>query len=412
MALAVDGGTPVRTTPFPERVQMTEQELQAVVDLVRRSTTGSLRFDRYGGEHVDAYEQEFAAHVGTRFATATSSGTAAIHAALGALRLDCAQEVISSPITDPGAVAPILWCNCVPVFADADPETMNMAPASFEARITDRTRAVVVAHIAGQPADMDPIMEIARAHGVVVIEDCSQSHDAVYKGRLVGSMGDLAAFSLMAGKHSTAGGQGGMVLTNNEDTYWNAKRFADRGKSFNSDVPGNMFLGLNYRMTELAGAIGRVQLQRLPDIVRRRREVVARLAQAMADLGTVRLGKVLDGAVSSYWFLLVRIEVDRLTVDKARFAEAIGAEGVPVGAAYDNIVFEQPWIRDRQTYGQTKCPWSCPLYDRQVTYEGSCPGARQAIDDHFVVPLHESYTEREVADIAEALHKVERAYRR
>ena len=412
MALAIDGGTPVRAEPLPARIQMTDEELQAVVDLVKRGTTGALTFDRYGGEHVDAYEQEFADHVGTRFATAVSSGTAAIHAALGALRLDCAQEVISSPITDPGAVAPILWCNCVPIFADADPATMNMDPASFESRITDRTRAVVVGHIAGQPADMDPIMAIARKHDIVVIEDCSQSHDAVYRGKLVGSIGDLAAFSLMAGKHSTAGGQGGMVLTNNEDWYWNAKRFADRGKPFNSDVPGGMFLGLNYRMTELEAAIGRVQLRRLPDIIGRRRKAVAKLAEATADLEAVRLGKVIDGARSAYWFLLMRIEVDKLTVDKPQFVAALSAEGVGGGVAYDHIVYEQPWVRDRQTYGQSGCPWSCPWSGRQVSYEGSCPGARQAIDNHFVMGLHECYTEREAGDMAEALHKVEQAYLR
>ncbi|NLD71820.1 MAG: DegT/DnrJ/EryC1/StrS family aminotransferase, partial [Chloroflexi bacterium] len=203
--LAIEGGTPVRTAPFPPRVVIGEEEIDAVHALLEKERTRGGGLDRYGGEHVDAYEREFAAYHGVPFSTAVSSGTAAVHAALSALRLDIAQEVISSPITDPGGVAPILWNNCIPVFADADPETMNVSHASIAERITDRTRAIIVTHLAGQPADMDPILEIARAHGLAVIEDCSQAHGALYKGRLVGTMGDIAAFSLMGGKHHTSG---------------------------------------------------------------------------------------------------------------------------------------------------------------------------------------------------------------
>ena len=159
--LAIEGGSPVRTEPFPTRIQIDEREIEAVLGLLRRVSEHGGAFDRYGGVEVDAYEQEFAAHVGTKFGTSTSSGTASIHTALGALRLDIGSEVISAPITDPGAVMPIIWSNCIPVFADADPETLNMDPKSIEERITDRTRAIILCHLAGQPADIDPVMEIA-----------------------------------------------------------------------------------------------------------------------------------------------------------------------------------------------------------------------------------------------------------
>ena len=171
--LAIDGGTPLRTDPFPRRVLIGDEEVDALHALLEKERMSGGGFDRYGGEQVDAYEHEFAAFHGLAYATATSSGTAAIHAALAALRLDIAQEIISSPITDPGAVGPILWQNCIPIFADASPETMNADPASIAERITDRTRAIIVAHIAGQPVDMDSVMEVARAHNLPVIEDCS-----------------------------------------------------------------------------------------------------------------------------------------------------------------------------------------------------------------------------------------------
>jgi len=408
--LAIEGGRPVRSEPFPPRVLFGQEEKRVLLELLEREMKEGGGFDRYGGIHVDAFEREFAEHFGRAYATATSSGTAAIHSALGALRLEPGSEVISSPITDPGAVAPILWNNCIPVFADADPETFNMAPESVAERITDKTRVIITGHIAGQPCDMDPIMELAEDHDLVVIEDCAQAHEAEYKGRKAGTIGHIGVFSLMSGKHITSGGQGGMVITDDEEVYWNAKRFADRGKPFNSEETRNLFLGLNYRMTEVEAAIGRVQLKKLPRIVERRRELVAALEERIGDLESVRLGKVIEGAKSSYWFLLVRVEDSMLSVSKDEFAEAVAAEGVPVTAHYGYVMYEAPWIRDRQTYGQSGCPWTCPLYGREIKYEGSCPGAQEAIEKHMVVHLHEGYTEREIEDIANALRKVERAY--
>ena len=410
--LAIDGGSPVRAELFPTRLIVGEEEIDALHELLEKERTTGGGFDRYGGEHVDAYEREFAAYHGVKYATATSSGTAAVHTALGALRLNIAREVISSPITDPGAVAPILWCNCIPIFADADPATMNVDPASIEERISDRTAAIVVGHIAGQPADMDPIMDVARAHSIPVIEDCSQAHGATYNGHLVGTMGDIGVFSLMGGKHHTAGGQGGMVITNDEGLYWNAKRFADRGKPFNSLEDRNLFLGLNYRMTEIEAVIGRVQLEKLGSVIGTRRQLAAALEERIRGLEAVCLGEVLPGAVSSYWLLLLKVDTSQLTVSKGRFAAALKAEGVPVDPHYDWIIYETPWFRHRATYGHSECPWACPHYGKPVHYEGSCPGARAAVDAHMVMHWHEGYTMREVEDLGQALAKVERAYGR
>ena len=409
-SLAIDGGTPVRSEPFPARIQIDQREIDAVLALLQRVARSGGAFDRYGGTEVDAYEAEFAQHFGTRLATAVSSGTAAIHTAIGALRLDIGSEIISAPITDPGAVAPILWSNCIPIFADVDPETWNMDPASVEACVTERTRAIIACHLAGQPADMDPIMEIARRHDLVVIEDCAQAHEAEYKGRKVGSIGHLSAFSLMSGKHSTSGGQGGMVLTNDEELYWDAKRFADRGKPFNSEETTNLFLGMNYRMTELQAAIGRVQLRKLPDIVDRRRQVVAMIGERVQDLQAIRLGRVIENVKPAYWFLFLRVHRERLDAPKQQLAEALQAEGVPVSADYAWIMPETYWIRERRTYGESRCPWVCPYYGKEVSYEGRLPNAHLARDNHMTLAVHECYTEKECDDIASALRKVEHAY--
>ena len=253
-------------------------------------------------------------------------------------------------------------------------------------------------------------MEIAEEHDLIVIEDCAQAHDAIYKGRKAGTIGHIGCFSLMSGKHITSGGQGGMVITNDEEIYWDAKRFADRGKPFGTDVKGNLFLGNNYRMTELEAAIGRVQLRKLPRIVEARRRIAAKLEKEIEDLEAVRLGKIIEGAISSYWFIFLRIYESKLKVNMERFSDAVRAEGIPIGRKYDFLIYEQPWIRNRQTYGKSKCPWSCPYWGKEIKYEGSCPNARKAIDTHLVLPIHEGYTEQEIIDIAEALRKIEKHY--
>jgi dTDP-4-amino-4,6-dideoxygalactose transaminase len=409
--LAIDGGSPAITSLSSPRLLIGQEERDAAMALFDRVIAGGGAFDRYGGQEVDAYEREFAAFCGTAFATATSSGTAAIHAAIGALRLEPGDEIVSAPITDPGAISPVLMQNCIPTFADTEPETFNMTADGIERVLTDRTRAIVVGHIAGEPADMDPIMELATSRDLVVIEDCSQAHAAEYRGRMVGSIGHMGAFSTMSGKHHTTGGQGGVVTTNNEELYWNTKRFADRGKPFGSDAGENLFMGLNYRMTELAACIGRVQLTKLPGIAASRRTFVDRLQRGLADRKSVRLGKIVDGAAPTYWFGRLRVDESALTVDKAQFAKALAAEGVPCGVTYVTVMYKQTWIANRQAYGRSGHPWTAS-YAREVDYADCCPNAEHALATHMILHWHENLATADADLILEAIAKVEQAYRR
>lgn len=247
--------------------------------------TGPEAIDMFGqGPEVEAYRAEFAKRIGTRFAAAVSSGTAAVHTALAALQLEPGAEVITSPITDPGTVTPIVMINCIPIFADVDYATLNVTADTIAAKITKYTKAIIPVHLAGQPCDMAPIMKLARKHKLAVIEDCAQAHGSTYHGKCVGTIGDLGTFSLMGGKHMTSGGQGGMITTNNEALFWNAKRFADRGKPFNSRSKSNVMLGLNYRMSELEAAMGRPQLKKLPGRIRKRRSLLKKLQKALSTL--------------------------------------------------------------------------------------------------------------------------------
>jgi len=410
--LAIEGGKPVRKSPMPARIMFDEREKRAVLRLFKREMEKGGGFDRYGGVEVDAYEKEFAEYLGVRFATAVSSGTAAIHSAIGALRLEPWSEIITTPITDPGTVSPILFQQCIPVFADVEYDTLNISPASIEKNITEKTKAIIVVHLAGAPARIEEILKIARKYNLHLIEDCAQAHGVKYKGKYAGSFGDMGCFSLMSGKHTTSGGQGGMVITNNEDLYWNAKRFADRGKPFNTSEKTNIFAGLNYRMTELEATIGREQLKKLDKIRKKRAWIYSELSEAFErELSAFRLWKILPAAEPNPWFCFVRVDKDKLSVDKYTVAQALVKEGIPVGAHYTFPIYKQKWIAERNTFGTSQLPWSLPGA-RKISYEGSCPEAERALEDHITLYIHERWSKKEVGDTIKAFVKVEKYYRR
>ena len=407
--LAIDGGTAAVGGKAKARMLVGKPERKAVLDLLDRSIAEGKAFDRYGGVEVDAYEREFARWLGVKYATAVSSGTAAIHTALSALRLEPGSEVVCSPITDPGAIAPVLFNQCIPVFADTSPRSFCVTPQEVEKAITPRTGAIVAAHIAGEPCRIAEMAAIARRRGIPLIEDCAQSHGATYRGRLTGSFGTLAAFSMMSGKHHTSGGQGGMVLTDDEELYWNAKRFADRGKPFASTESTNLFLGLNYRMTELEAAIGRTQLRRLPRFVARRQRLAARLAGHLARTRSFRLGWLPAGAASAYWFLRIRVDLNRLTVEKARVVAALTAEGVPVAPTYTSLIYAQKWFAERRTFGTSGLPWTLPGV-RRIDYTNCCPNAATALDQHLIGAFHEGLSDAAIDAMGKAFVKVDIAY--
>lgn len=412
--LAIEGGEPVRRDPWPRRVQFGEEELNAVAEVVRDSMRDSGKLWRKGGTRTEEFEAEFAKFYGSKHAAASSSGTASIHLAIAACMLEPGSEVITSPITDVGTVTPILFQNLVPVFADVDPETLNIDPEAVARSVTEKTRAIVVVHLSGLLCDMDPIMELTEKHNLIVIEDCAQAHAAAYKGRMAGTMGDLGCFSLMVGKHMTSGGEGGMTITDNEELWRNAMMFARNmftpWTTIRFDI---LFPVLNYRMTELQAAIGLVQLRKLPRIVAQRRRLCNRLAKSISHLETVRPAKVLKGTKPSYWFFMLHLNADSVTVDVDKFAEALRMEGIPFGAKYTGApMYEYQFLKTRRTYGTSQCPWVCNLYGKTINYANSCPNAEKALGTVLTINVHESCTEREIEDTVKALEKVEANYKR
>ncbi len=390
---------------FPKRQLITDREQNALIELLDRTMDKGAAFDRYGGVEVDAFEKEFADAYGSRYCTAVSSGTASIHTALAALRLEPGAEVICSPITDPGAVMPVVLLNLIPVFADCEPGTFNVSASSVADAITPRTGAIVVGHIAGEPADISSIAETAAKKNIPLIEDCSQSHLAEWEGKPIGTFGDMGVFSVMSGKQMTSGGQGGMIITDNEDLYYKCKSFADRGKPFGTDSPTNIMAGLNYRMTEIEACIGRVQLQRLPEMIAERRASATVIRQAMDGLNHLSPGRILDSGNPSWWFLRIHVDTNGCGKTKQEVSGMLKDKGVQAAPTYTTIIYNQKWFEDQTVFGSSRLPWS--LTETPYEYAGCCPTAEASLEQHMMIAFHECLSKEDAAYIGDAIRRTD-----
>ena len=402
--IALYGGTPTKTTPYGKGKRFGKEELANLEEALNQNT-----LFYWFGNMTKRFCAKFADMYGAKHCVATSSGTASIHVALGAVGVGPGDEVITSPITDMGSVIGILYQNAVPVFADLDPHTYNMDPDAIEAKITKRTKAIVVVHLAGNAAEIDRIVEIAHRHGVAVIEDCAQSYCCKYKGKYVGTFGDIGCFSLNDFKHISAG-DGGMILTDNEDLYYKAMMFAD--KNFNrlgTEVVKNIpYLAPNYRMNELTAAVGLAQLDRVEDICAKRNVYGTKLSKALEESPGLYPHKVLADCESSYWFYLLRIDEKTLGVSRDEFVKALKAEGISSSAGYiPSCVYQYDMFKNRTAYpGTTHYPFDGTHGDPIEYKDGDCPVAEEILRTCLKMPVNEFFTNADLEDTVAAIKKV------
>ena len=411
--LAVNGGPRVRERDWPDRRRFGPDDKAAVDALFDESIVTGTPF-RYDGPSEEAFCREFAEFMGGGFVDGVSSGSTALYVALKALGVEPFTEVIVGCLTDPGGMMPIPLLNCIPIVADVAPGALSPGPEQIEELVTPHTSAIVVAHIAGYPADVKAIAEVARRHGVPLIEDCAQSHGAQLHDRYVGTFGDMATVSTMWDKHMNTGGQGGVVFTRDEDLYQRSRRASDRGKPFFlPEGSTNEAASLNVNLSDLAGAIGRTQVAKLPGQVERRRKVVGALDAGIADLGleSVTVLQPMPGAVPSYWWLPVRVNSERLTCERDTFVQALAAEGVPAtDIGWGLMPHRMEWFRQRRVFGTSRYPWASPDYRGDGDREFPCPNADAVMTSYMKLPVHDGWGEEEVGDMVTALSKLERAF--
>lgn len=400
--LAIHGGTKTKQTPFGTGQRFGQEELKELTEALEQGTL----FYHLGGK-VKRFLDKFNEMHDVRYSVAASSGTAAIHIALGTAGVSVGDEVITSPISDMGTLIGILYQNAIPVFADLNPHTYNMDPISVEVCITSRTKAIVVVHLAGNPCDMDAIMAIARKHNLIVIEDCAQSYQAKYKGRYVGTIGDYGCFSTNDFKHISTG-DGGMVTINSDDEmdFYRTHAFADKNyhRFDNVVIKDIQSLAPNYRMTELQGAVGIAQLDKLESICQRRRTLGDRISEGLKGLKGISVHHVEADAECSYWFYMMRLKLDELSCTRSEFCEALIAEGVPCGEGYiAKPLYLQPLFQQKQAYLGSSYPFDMT----DTSYEpGSCPIAEQILETAVRMPVNEFYTDEDIEDMIRGVRKV------
>ena len=375
-----------------------DEEIAALTAVIK---SGHLWTNR--GTTGKALEEGFAQMMGVKHAYAVTSGTAALHTAIAAIDPNPGDEIITTSITDMGALTPILYQGAIPVFADVDPRTYNVTAKTIERRLSPRTKAIMVTHLFGNPCDMDEIMALADAHKIPVIEDCAQSYLARANGRLVGTIGAIGCFSLQQGKHITTG-EGGIVVSNDPALARRAFLFINKAWGYGDANPDHYFLALNYRISEMQGAVAVAQLPKLAGVVKAR--------VALADAMTARL-KGIDGIETpyvnpknyhTYWKYCLRVDGDRIADGAVGLARVLKDKGVASGPRYiQKPSFMCEVFQKQRTFGDSRWPFTLARPEA-VNYDRALfPGTYEALEKVLVLPWNERYTEAHLDFLATSI---------
>jgi perosamine synthetase len=428
--LAVNGGSPVREIPWLDNFTTGEEEKTAVMrsldsgylSLFEGSHTPDKPFSFKGGPEVLALEEEWCEYYEVDHAVSVNSATSGLYAAIGALGVGFGDEVIVSPYTMSAcAMAPMIY-GAIPVFADIDPETGCLNPDSIEEHITSRTKAILLVHQFGFPADMERISALAKKHEIKIIEDCAQAHGAKYKGKNIGTIGDIGVFSLNVNK-TIQSGEGGVCVTNDSELAYRLQLIRNHGEAVVGPAGYEDIVniaGFNYRMTETSAAIAREQLKKLGNLNKRRLELVHQLQEGLAAYEFFRplkgpdYGRTSDcnsdqDYLSTYYVFPIRYFEESTGIEREKFIGALNAEGTCFYQGYVKPLYLAPAYQKRILF-KNGYPFSAPENQEclQRYGEGTCPNAERlhfkemVINEHIRLPHEES----DVRDIIKCIEKI------
>lgn len=372
-----------------------DEEIACVAEAIRSGTLTSTK-----GSFTRSFQDRFAALCGAKHAWACASGTAAIHVAVAAIDPEPGDEIITSSITDMGALAPILYQGAIPVFADVDPRSYNLTADTIRARLSPRTKAIMVTHLFGNPCEMRDIMTLAREHGLCVIEDCAQSFLARSGGRQVGTIGTIGTFSLQQGKHITTG-EGGIVVTDDPALSRRAFLFINKAWGYGDPAPDHYFLALNYRLSELQGAVALAQLDKLEWSVRQRRKMAARLTGLLQDIHGISTPWVAAGNEHVYWKYCLHVDSKLIPGGSPELGRRLKERGIASAPRYiQKPAFQCEVIRDQRTFGNSRWPFTLARKDAVDYSAAKFPGTFAALEGVLVLPWNERYTDEIVDSLA------------
>lgn len=388
--LALFGGQKTVLTPFRKYNPLGDEELQAAKEVIESGVLsqflGAWHEDFYGGPKVREFERRAAKYFGVKHAVTVNSWTSGLVAAVGAIGVEPGDEVIVTPWTMSASATAILHWNAIPVFADIDPETYNLDPASIERNITPYTKAIMVADIFGQSADMDEIMAMAAAHDLKVISDTAQAPGALYKGRFSGTCAHVGGYSLNYHKHIHTG-EGGIVVTDDDRIAERVQLIRNHGEVVVADKGvadiSNM-VGHNFRLGEIECAIGIEQLNKLKGLVQSRQALAEALTDGLKGLEGLKTPVVGPDRTHVYYVYPMQLDLQTLGVTRDRICDALAAEGVAVARRYQNIHL-LPIYQKKIAFGSKGFPWSSDICHRDVNYgKGICPVAEELNDSTYI----------------------------
>ena len=417
--LAVNGGTPVRTKPWIGNITTGEEEKAAVrrvldsgyLSLFEGSHTPDDPFSFWGGPEVQSLEKMWCDYYGVKYAVSLNSATSGLYAAIGALEIGYGDEVIVSPYTMSAcAMAPMIY-GAIPVFADVELDTGCLDPTSIAERITPRTKAILVVHQFGMPADMDIILQLAKDHNLKIIEDCAQAHGAKYKGQYVGTFGDIGVFSLNANK-TIQTGEGGVCITNDEDLRYRLALIRNHGEAVVGPAGyANLtnIAGFNLRLTEIAAAIGKEQLKKLDFLNKIKIELVDYFSSALKDYEFFITPKGRENCVSTYYVYPLRFLPDLAGIKREEFVAAVNTEGILFYQGYTMPLYLQPVYQNKMLF-KKGYPFSAPENSNcYMKYEkGICPNAERLHFREMIINEHIRYPHinNDIDSIIRAISKV------
>lgn len=436
--LAILGGTPLRTKPFLVEPMIDEAEERLVLEAIRArnfsryigiqvsrkmlemTSAEALTLDDYwsflGGPNVRAFAAEFARVMGAAYAIPINSATTGLSVALAAAGVGPGDEVIVPALSFTATGSAPLLFNSIPVFVDVDPETFCVDPAKIEAAVTPETRAILPVHLAGNLADMDAVLEIARAHRLVVVEDACQAIGARWRGRRAGTLGHAGVFSFQQSKNIMTG-EGGMIVTDDPAIARRARLILNHGEvCFDEDATADELeniVGCNFRMPELCAALGRAQLAKLEAVNAWRRRNAELLRAELEGVPGIALPPLQDdrarGIETVPHFFVALHDKAAMGIGRELFVAALRAEGIPVGTGYERPMYANPTFLRKIAYGHNGAPWSESSYRGGVRYaRGMCPAAERLLGEKFLWLYHIAYssTEEDMRDVARAFRKV------
>jgi dTDP-4-amino-4,6-dideoxygalactose transaminase len=396
----VGGGEPGLSLPDDQNASgrsLGDDELTRLAAVIRSGVLTSTK-----GTQVAELERRFAEMLGLPWAVACSSGTAAVHAAIAGLDPEPGDEIVTTPITDMGALAPILYQGAIPVFADVDPATGNVTAATVADRLSDRTVAVVATHLFGNPCDLAGIHGVAEAHGSPLVEDCAQAFLARSAGRLVGTVGSVGCFSLQQGKQMTTG-EGGIVTTGDDRLARRMRLFVNKAWPYGEPDPDHEFLALNSRLTELQGAVANAQLDKLKPGVARRVAMAERLTGALAGVPGLTTPVVREGDVATWWRYPVLVDPAVVPGGPTALAAELRLGGVASAPRYiQKPAFACRVFAEQRTFGNSRWPFTQARPEALDYDPARFPGTYAYLDSVLVLPWNERLEARHVDRLAGA----------